>query len=116
MLAKAILLMTLGAFASAQSFVGFPNSLTCKTDDGSATIQKAQIQSGIVGPKGIKLDDSAANVASGKCSTLSKVPLFSQPVAEADVAFAFNQSSNTYFFCDAQGAIENGFPSICTEN
>ncbi|KAK1972616.1 hypothetical protein LY78DRAFT_665289 [Colletotrichum sublineola] len=76
MLAKAALLVTLGAFASAQTFVGFPSSLTCKTSNGTATISMSESQNAILGPKGFKVEDNAANMASGKCSTLSGIPLF----------------------------------------
>ncbi|KAK2024127.1 hypothetical protein LX32DRAFT_656427 [Colletotrichum zoysiae] len=118
MFAKTFILVTMGALASAQTFVGFPNSLTCKTAGGTATLSKTEVQNGIVGPKGLKIDDSAANVASGDCSTLSKIPLFSQTVdGKGDVSFAFDKSTNTYHFCSADGAIDaSGFQSSCTEN
>ncbi|EFQ27538.1 hypothetical protein CGRA01v4_04643 [Colletotrichum graminicola] len=118
MLVKTFLLMNLGAFASAQTFLGFPESLTCKTDNGPATISETECQNAIVGPKGLKQDDSAANVASGHCSTLSGIPLFVESVAgKGDVGFAFDKSKNTYYFCFGQGVIdESGYPSSCTEN
>ncbi|KAK1590238.1 uncharacterized protein LY79DRAFT_659721 [Colletotrichum navitas] len=118
MLAKTVLLVTVGAFASAQTFVGFPKSLTCKTDNGPAIISETEYQNAIVGPRGLKEDDNAANVASGHCSTLSDIPLFLESVAgKGKVGFAFDKSNNTYHFCFGQGVIdESGYPSVCTEN
>ncbi|KZL80453.1 hypothetical protein CI238_03432 [Colletotrichum incanum] len=121
MFARTFLLLALGAVVSAQTFEGFPNSLTCKTGSdasGSATITKIEIQDAIVGPKGNKEDDSAANVASGKCATLSGIPLFTGGVpGTGTLGFAYDKGKDTYHFCFAQGAVdETGWPSQCTEN
>ncbi|GKT43359.1 uncharacterized protein ColSpa_03540 [Colletotrichum spaethianum] len=118
MFARNVLFLALGAVASAQTFEGFPNSLTCNTGSGSATITKTEAQDAIVGPKGTKEDDSAANTASGKCVTLSGIPLFSTGVSgKGTVGFAFDKGTNTYHFCFAQGAVDSsGYPSSCTEN
>ncbi|KAK2014441.1 hypothetical protein LZ32DRAFT_616879 [Colletotrichum eremochloae] len=118
MLAKAALLVTLGAFASAQTFVGFPSSLTCKTSNGTATISMSESQNAILGPKGFKVDDNAANMASGKCSTLSGIPLFAESVVgKGRISFAFDKGNNTYYFCSGRGAIDGtGYPSVCVEN
>ncbi|KAK1976384.1 hypothetical protein LZ30DRAFT_666942 [Colletotrichum cereale] len=118
MLAKTVLLATLGAFASAQTFVGYPKSLTCKTASGPVDISATEYQKAIVGPQGLEVEKDASNIASGKCSTLSGIPLFSQRVdGKGTVSFAYDKAKDTYHFCNAQGTIiEKGFPSPCTEN
>lgn len=75
--ASSVVVLLFGALASAQTLQGFPSSVSCKQDGGgSAEVTKAEMQAAIVGPKGFLEDNSAANVASGKCSTLSGVPLY----------------------------------------
>ncbi|OLN81177.1 hypothetical protein CCHL11_10355 [Colletotrichum chlorophyti] len=119
MLIRAVVALMLGVFTSAETTLqGFPNTITCKLGTGgTADISKAEIQKSIVGPKGTLVDNSAANVASGKCVTLSGVPLFSADVPQkGTISFAFDKAKDTYHFCSAQGAVdESGFPSACTE-
>ncbi|KAJ0159350.1 hypothetical protein CTA2_9881 [Colletotrichum tanaceti] len=123
MLARSVLLLALGAVASAQEYVGFPNSVTCKTGrgtvpTGSADFTRIQLQDTMVGPKGTMQDKSAANAASGKCTSLSGIPYYTVDPPGADGAwfsYAFDESKNTYYFCRAFGTIENGFSSQCTE-
>ncbi|KAL0933623.1 uncharacterized protein CTRU02_210422 [Colletotrichum truncatum] len=119
MLGRTVLFLALGAFASAQTLEGFPNSISCQQDaGGEATVSKAELKEAIVGPKGTMSDPSAANVASGKCSTLSGIPLYTVGAAgKANVGFAFDKAKNTYHYCFAQGAVDKkiGYPSQCTE-
>ncbi|GJC91587.1 hypothetical protein ColKHC_00413 [Colletotrichum higginsianum] len=123
MFARAVLLLALGAAASAQQFEGFPNGLTCKTGSGgtgSTTITKIELQDAIVGPQGDKYDNSAANVASGKCTSLSGIHFFLTGVTgknSVTVGFAYDKGKDTYHYCLAQGAVdETGWRSVCTEN
>ncbi|KAK1720135.1 hypothetical protein CaCOL14_002156 [Colletotrichum acutatum] len=118
---RAVLILALGAVASAQQFVDFPTSLTCKTGAGgkeTATISKIEAQDAVKGPNGTKQDDSAANVASGKCVNLSGVPFYGGGVSgKGSIYFAYDKAKDTYYFCSAQGAVdESGWPSSCTEN
>ncbi|KAK6206715.1 hypothetical protein QIS74_13203 [Colletotrichum tabaci] len=112
MFARAVLLLALGAAASAQQFEGFPNGLTCKTGSGgtgSTTITKIELQDAIIGPQGDKNDNSAANVASGKCTSLSGIPFFLTGVTGKDsvtVGFAYDKGKDTYHYCLAQGAVD----------
>ncbi|KAK2763516.1 hypothetical protein CKAH01_15980 [Colletotrichum kahawae] len=118
MFARTIVILALGALASAQTLTGFPDSISCKqTSGGNASVSKAEMKAAIVGPKGFKEDDSAANVASGKCATLSGIPLFTVGAAnKANVGFAYDKAKDTYHFCFAQGAVDDatGYPSQCT--
>lgn len=144
--ARTVLILALGAVASAQKFEDFPTSLTCKTGaggKGTATISKIEAQDAVKGPNGTKQDDSAANVASGKCVNLSGVPFYGVsnsmgylPLVylwnfrvlirvfpqggvsgKGSIYFAYDKAKDTYYFCSAQGAVdESGWPSACTEN
>ncbi|WYZ34146.1 hypothetical protein EsH8_I_000422 [Colletotrichum jinshuiense] len=113
---SAVVVLALGALASAQTYEGFPTSLSCKlTSGGTAEISKIEAQDTIVGPKGSKIDDSAANVASGFCVSLSGIPLYAAYVPDkGTVYFAFDKAKDTYYFCSAQGAVDQtGYPSAC---
>lgn len=70
--------LALGTIVSAAAkFEDFPTSVTCEAEgDSTINVVKVDLQSAIVGPKGTKVDDSAANVASGKCVHLSGIPLY----------------------------------------
>ncbi|KAF9880290.1 hypothetical protein CkaCkLH20_02244 [Colletotrichum karsti] len=118
MFARTFILLTLGALASAQTLEGFPESISCKqSSGGNASVSKAEMKSAIVGPKGNLEDNSAANVASGKCSSLSGIPLYTVGAAsKANVGFAYDKAKDTYHFCFAQGAVDDatGYPSQCT--
>ncbi|OLN85395.1 hypothetical protein CCHL11_07984 [Colletotrichum chlorophyti] len=119
MLARAVVLLMLGAIACAQVPQDFPETMACKQNDGStATITEAEILADVVGPKGVLSDKSAANVASGKCSGLSGIPLYTNSVAgKASVGFAYDEAKKTYYYCFAQGAVDvaTGYPTQCTE-
>ncbi|KAG8162274.1 hypothetical protein KVR01_008039 [Diaporthe batatas] len=113
------LLLALGAVASAQTMKGFPSSITCLKDDGTnGTVSQAQIESAIVGPQGDLIEQSAANAASGHCVTLS-IPLYNIVAGDiASVSYAYDNATDTYNFCLAQGATDPklGYPTRCTEN
>lgn len=71
------LLLALGAVASAQTLKGFPSSITCLKDDGTnGDVSQAEIESSVVGPQGDITEESAANTASGHCTSLSGIPLY----------------------------------------
>ncbi|TDZ71699.1 hypothetical protein CTRI78_v001994 [Colletotrichum trifolii] len=119
MLARSVLVLAISAVASAVTLQGFPSSVSCLQDSGkTAELTKAEMQAAIVGPKGLKEDDSAANVASGKCSTLSGIPLFTVGAGKGSVGFAYDKAKDTYHFCFVQGAVDPkiGYPTTCTEN
>ncbi|KAF6834729.1 hypothetical protein CMUS01_06046 [Colletotrichum musicola] len=117
--ASSVIVLFFGALASAQILQGFPSSISCKQDaGGSAEVTKAEMQAAIVGPKGNLEDNSAANVASGKCSRLSGVPLYTVGAAgKANIGFAYDKAKDTYHYCFAQGAVDKtiGYPSQCEE-
>lgn len=71
------LLLALGAVASAQTLKGFPSSITCLKNDGTnGDVSQAEIESSVVGPQGDITEESAANTASGHCTSLSGIPLY----------------------------------------
>ncbi|KAF6824138.1 hypothetical protein CMUS01_10378 [Colletotrichum musicola] len=116
MLARSVLLAAIvGLVSAAEKLEGFPASVSCKLGTGgTAAISKAEMQKAIVGPKGTLVDNSASNVASGACVSLKGIPLFAADVTgKGSVQFAFDKAKDTYHFCSATGAIENGFPSVC---
>ncbi|POS74036.1 hypothetical protein DHEL01_v207563 [Diaporthe helianthi] len=114
------LLLALGAVASAQTLKGFPTSITClKNDRTDGDVSQDQIESAVVGPQGDITESSASNAASGHCTSLRGIPLYNTVAGDiASVSFAYDQSTDTYTFCLAQGAVdpEIGYPSLCTEN
>lgn len=71
------LLLALGAVASAQTLKGFPSSITCLKNDGTnGDVSQAEIESSVIGPQGDITEESAANTASGHCTSLSGIPLY----------------------------------------
>ncbi|OHF01189.1 hypothetical protein CORC01_03504 [Colletotrichum orchidophilum] len=120
--APTVLILALGAFASAQKFIDFPNSLKCQTDGAGkefANITKIDAQDAVKGPNGNVINNSAADAASGKCVKLSGVPFYAGSVpGKGSIYFAYDKAQDTYYFCSAQGAVDNksGYPASCTEN
>ncbi|KKY32961.1 hypothetical protein UCDDA912_g07081 [Diaporthe ampelina] len=114
------ILLALGAVASAQTLTGFPSSITCLKNDGTnGDVSRAEIESAVVGPQGDVTEESAANTASGHCTSLSGIPLYYTGVGDiAGVSYAYDKATDTYTFCLAQGAVdpEIGYRSLCTEN
>ncbi|RYP07546.1 hypothetical protein DL764_002423 [Monosporascus ibericus] len=104
----------------AATYNGFPNALTCSLDDTTtATRTAAEVQRMVTGPAGTLIDPSASNVASGKCTSL-RIPYYNvSDGAFGLVAFAYDEASDTYYYCLGQGAITSdsgGYPSLCTES
>lgn len=109
---SAVVVLALGALASAQTYEGFPTSLSCKlTSGGTAEISKIEAQDTIVGPKGSKIDDSAANVASGFCVSLSGIPLYA---VSWDPCRRFRQVRKTWGFCMLTASCLPGRPMFPT--
>lgn len=86
--------------ANAVSFVGFPSALSCLQADGSSQVKNAaELHTIVTENRATLIDRSAANVASGKCTSLSGVPLYAVSICLAIPRLLSQNSITSLEYC-----------------
>ncbi|KAF6816770.1 hypothetical protein CPLU01_13752 [Colletotrichum plurivorum] len=122
--AKSVLLLALGALASAQSFVGFPKTLICELRSGEGIITTDDMRAAVASARRTLSTPNAADENTRYCHTLQGIPLYAVSLSPITLAgkgtfrFAEDTKTNTVTFCDSTGDITDfsiGYPARCQE-
>ncbi|OJD37930.1 uncharacterized protein BKCO1_5000132 [Diplodia corticola] len=124
----ALALLLAAAAGSAQAAITFKQfpatGIACPNSDASADLisDTAALKAAAEAARNdVPVEESAANIASGQCTSL-KLPYYVTRTKQANgeaaglLSFAWDAASETIYYCTAQGLFStsgNGYPDSC---